>query len=153
MKGVVTKIRPSEELTDCVKEAYANYQEKLTLGRQEDELAKKKAEYDHQILELVKKGCTVLKGSEYGVLVTNETQPPQWKERYYKLVEAINKGLPEHASYVNKASRRLIKNSLQTTREVVSYDTSENIEKKIASIQASEDRREGIKEVKLVRYP
>jgi hypothetical protein len=153
MKGIETKIKPSEELTDYVKEAYENYQEKLTLGRQEDELAKKKAEYDHQIIELVKKGCTVLKGSEYAVLITNETQPPQWKERYYELVEAINKGLPEHASYVNRTSRRIVKKSLQNTKEVVFYDSSENLDKKIASIQASESRREGIKEVKLVRYP
>jgi ABC-type Zn uptake system ZnuABC Zn-binding protein ZnuA len=153
MKGVVTKIKPSEELTDCVKEAYENYQEKLVLGRKEDELTKKKADYDHQILELVKQGYTVLKDSEYAVLVTNETQAPQWKERYYELTEAIAKGLPEHASYVNRTAKRVVKKSLQSTKEVVFYDSSENLDKKIASIQASEDRREGIKEVKLVRYP
>jgi hypothetical protein len=153
MKDKLSKREPSEELTNYVNDAYAIYQRKLKAGRTEDKLAKEKAVLDQRILDLIDQGYTVLTDSKYGIAVIQESETPQYKALYQELVRILAKKFPEHKEDIAKASQRLIKNTLKSTKRNIFYDSTQGLDKKIASIEASEKKREGIKAVQLAIYP
>lgn len=148
------KRRPSKKLTTYVTEAYNVYQQKLKSGREGRELDKEKKVLDQKIIELIDKGYTVLQGSSFGVMITEESETPPYKTLYNTLVQRMLKMFPDDSEYISRTARRLVRESIRSIKHNVTYDTNENLEKRINSIEDPKEakKRNGIKRVDLVLY-
>ena len=146
--------RPSKKLTNHVIEAYNINQKRLKADRKARALEVDKKVLEQKMLELINQGYTIVSGSEYGVLITEESETPQYKVLYNTLIQRLVKKIPEHQEYITRTAERLVKQSLKNIKHSVVYDTNENLEKKIKSIEDPKEaqKRNGIKKVNLVLY-
>jgi hypothetical protein len=147
--------RPSKRLTTTINNWYSNEQERKETAKQAKELDETKQRLNEKILDLIDQGYAPTPGSQYGVIVFEQSSRVASEKRYRNFINIISERFPQYAGEIQEISTNLDRKAQREleTRRVVVCDENKRLESLVNTIvKAQGGERKTVKQVELVLY-
>lgn len=147
--------KPSKHLTTSINNWYNNEQERKETAKQAKKLDETKQGLNEKILSLIDQGYAPISGSQYGVIVFEQSSRVAYEKLYRNFINIISRRFPQYAGKVQEISTNLERKSQKEleTKRVVVCDENATLEKLVKSSEKAElEDRKTTKKVELVMY-
>jgi hypothetical protein len=147
--------RPSKRLTTSINNWCNNEQERKETAKQAKELDETKQGLNEKILGLIDQGYAPSSGSQYGVIVFEQSSRVAYEKLYRNFVNVISKRFPQYANKIQEISTNLERKAQKEleTKRVVVCDENTTLEKLVKNGEKAElEDRKTTKKVELVMY-
>jgi hypothetical protein len=147
--------KPSKHLTTSINNWYNNEQERKETAKQAKKLDETKQGLNEKILSLIDQGYVPTSGSQYGVIVFEQSSRVAYEKLYRNFINIISRRFPQYAGKVQEISTNLERKSQKEleAKRVVVCDENATLEKLVKSSEKAElEDRKTTKKVELVMY-